>query len=60
VLNSCGDAGLKVKMRHGVVLMEGRDGGGYVLPLGGGRWTIRTLTYDPFSPPDLDGDGLDD
>lgn len=45
-------------MRHGVVLLEGRDGGGYVLPLPDGRWTIRTLTWDPLSPPP--GDGLDD
>ncbi len=37
-------------MRHGVILAEGKDGGGYVLPLPGGRWTVRTLTYDPLSP----------
>lgn len=50
VLNSCAEAGVKVKMRHGVVLAEGRHGGGYVLPLPDGRWTVRTLTYDPLAP----------
>jgi hypothetical protein len=54
VLNSCADEGVKVKMRHGVILAEGPGGGGYVLPLPGGRWTVRTLTYDPLAPPACD------
>ena len=49
---------MKVKMSHGTILLEGRGGGGYVLPLRDGGWTVRTLTYDPLSP--LPGDGLDD
>jgi len=57
VLNSCADAGLRVRFSHGgVVTREG-----YVLPLRGERsgWTARTLAYDPLSPaeePDGDED----
>ena len=54
MLNTCAEAGLKVKMSHGTVLVEGRDGGGYVLPLPDDRWTVRTLTYDPLAPPASD------
>ena len=50
-MNACSDAGLDVRLRHGVVLAAGKTGGGYVLPLPAGdgdRWTARTLTFDPF------------
>jgi hypothetical protein len=57
VLNSCADAKLKVRFSHGAVLTRE----GYVLPLGGGRWTARTLAYDPLSPAeDPAGDGMED
>ena len=55
VLNACTDSGLRVKIAHGSVLTRE----GYVLPLKGGRWTARTLAYDPLSPAD-DGDDLDE
>jgi hypothetical protein len=55
VLNSCADAGLKVKFAHGSALTRE----GYVLPLGGGRFAVRTPTYNPFPPPE-DPSGLDD
>ena len=55
MLNSCAEAGLKVKFAHdGAVTREG-----YVLPLKSGRWTARTLAYDPLSPPEQPDD-LDD
>jgi hypothetical protein len=55
-LNSCADAGVKVRMRHGALLAAE----GYVLPLAGGRWTARTLNYDPFiSLPELADDDFD-
>ncbi len=55
VLNASADAGLKVKFAHGgAVTREG-----YVLPLQGGRWTARTLAYDPLSPAEAPDD-LDD
>ena len=60
VLNSCADAGVKVRFAHGALVTRE----GVVLPpLKGGRWAARTLTYDPLSPPppeDPIGDGLDD
>jgi len=48
VLNSCADSDMKIRFAHGVAI--GKDG--YVLPLAGGRWTARTLAYDPLSPDD--------
>jgi hypothetical protein len=45
-LNACDDAGLDVRLKHGAVY----TGHGYVLPLAGGRWAARTLTYTEFSP----------
>lgn len=51
-LNLCADAGMKVRMRHGALLAEE----GYVLPLSAGRWTARTLNYDPFISVPLDAD----
>ena len=45
-LNACTDAGMRVRLRHGIV--EAREG--YVLPLAGDRWTPRTLAYDPLLP----------
>lgn len=46
-LNACADAGMRVRLRHGIV--EAREG--YVLPLVDDRWTARTRTYDPLLPP---------
>lgn len=51
-LNACTDAGMRVKLRHGIV--EAREG--YVLPLIDDRWTARTRTYDPLLPAAEDGD----
>lgn len=51
-LNLCADGGVKVKVRHGALLAPE----GYVLPLTGGRWTARTLNYDPFIILPLDAD----
>ncbi len=48
VLNSCADAGLRVRFSFGGVTTRE----GYVLPLRGGRWTARTLAYDLLSPPE--------
>ena len=53
-LNACTDAGMRVRLRHGVV--EAREG--YVLPLKDDRWTARTRTYDPLIVPQ--GAGEDD
>ncbi len=57
-LNACADSGLKVRNRHGIFMVDGAIGGGYVLPLPGGRWTARSVTYDPLPvtprPDDLD------
>lgn len=44
VLNSCTDAGIEIRVRHGALIARQ----GYVLPLSGGLWTARTLSYDPF------------
>ena len=46
-----------MRLRHGIAVTRH----GYVLPLKGGRWTARTLAYDPLSPPeDPAGDGMDE
>jgi hypothetical protein len=42
--NACADAGVWLKLRHGVV-MTGR---GYVLPLAGGRWGAGTQDFTTF------------
>jgi hypothetical protein len=59
VLNACDDAGVKVRLREfgaqGAVYARE----GYVLPLGKGRWSARTLAYGEFTPAPGD-DGLDD
>jgi hypothetical protein len=51
-LNACDTAGLRVKLKHGVVW----SAGGYVLPLGedlkAARWAARTRIYTEFSPAD--------
>jgi hypothetical protein len=49
-LNACDEAGIAVRLRHGIVFTSA----GYVLPLGNGGWAARTLNYSEFSP--LDGD----
>lgn len=49
-LAACEQAGLKVRLRHGIV--ETREG--YVLPVKGG-WVARTRAWTEFSPAD-DGD----
>lgn len=40
---------MKVRPAHGY--LETTEG--YVLPLKGGRWTARTLAYDPLAPASL-------
>lgn len=50
-LNACARAGLKVRLRHGIV--ETRHG--YVLPAAG-EWVARTRTYTPFTPDDSEDD----
>ena len=55
MLNACTDAGMRVKIAHGSVLTRE----GYVLPLKGGRWTARTLAYDPLAAPESPDD-MDD
>jgi hypothetical protein len=42
-LNACADAGMRVKLRHGIVVARE----GYVFPLIGGVWMARTLACDP-------------
>jgi hypothetical protein len=56
-MNACGDAGITVRLRHGVVMTRH----GYVLPVAG-AWTARTLAYDPFLAPPVPAldDGMDD
>jgi len=56
-LNAAEAAGVRVRLRHGIAVTRH----GYVLPLRGGRWTARTLAYDPLSPPeDPADDGMED
>jgi len=60
-MNLLSDSGARIKVRHGYILAESELGGGYVLPLKDGRWTARTVTYDPFPQvPVLRDDDLDD
>jgi hypothetical protein len=56
ILNTAADAGMPVRFAHGAATTRE----GYVLPLTGGRWTARALTYDPLSPPPGDEDDGDD
>lgn len=46
-LTACDAAGFTVKLKHGAVITRV----GYVLPLGDGEWTARTLNWTPFSDP---------
>ena len=55
MLNSCADAGMRVKFAHGA----GVTREGCVMPLKGGRWEARMFAAHPLSPAD-DGDGLED
>lgn len=48
-LNACDEAGLRVKLKHGIVFTRA----GYVLPVGDG-WAARTLAYTPFGQQDAD------
>lgn len=50
-LNACRDAGLKLRIRHGIPQCDE----GLVLDLPDGTWVTRTRTYTPFGP-DLGGD----
>lgn len=43
-MNACREAGLPVRLRHGIVLTRA----GYVLPLEDGHWVARTRSYSPF------------
>ena len=54
-LNACTDAGVRVKLRHGIVVARE----GYVFPLIGGVWMARTLASDP-DLPSVAGDVDDD
>lgn len=54
-MNAINDAGLALRLRHGIVMTRG----GYVLPLKSNRWAARTLNYDTFrdiASPILDDD----
>ncbi len=44
-LNACEAAGLKPKLRHGIVFSRA----GYVLPVSDHQWGARTLRYTEFS-----------
>jgi hypothetical protein len=59
-MNAAADAGLDVRLRHGIVVAGSKTSGGYVLPLQDGRWQARTLAYDPFCPVPVLPDDLDD
>lgn len=50
-LNACDEAGLKVRLRHGVIMSRG----GYVLPTDK-EWVARSLVYMGFDPPEDDDD----
>lgn len=50
-LTACEQAGMAVKLRHGVVMTHH----GYVLPTSRG-WVARTRLYTEFSPPPSDDD----
>lgn len=52
VLNECASAGLRVKLKHGVVYTRE----GYVLPIDDERWVARTLLYTELTPPDDDNE----
>jgi hypothetical protein len=54
-LNGCEQAGMVVRLRHGIVMTRE----GYVLPLGEGKWGARTMTYTEFGLIGDDGDGDD-
>jgi hypothetical protein len=59
-LNLLADSGARIKIHHGIVSAESELGGGYVLPLKDGRWTARTVTYDPFPQVTVLRDEADD
>jgi hypothetical protein len=44
-MNACQDAGIKIRLRHGVVMAKE----GYVLPIKD-RWAPRTSVYTEFTP----------
>lgn len=50
-LAACDEAGLKVKLKHGIVITRH----GYVLPVGD-QWVARTLAYTEFSDGSSDDD----
>lgn len=49
-LEACDDAGLNVRLKHGIVITRA----GYVLPITGGQWVARSLQYTEFSGDDED------
>lgn len=55
-LNACTDAGMRVKLRHGIVVARE----GYVFPLVGGVWMVRTLAGVPLSAAGGELDDMDD
>jgi hypothetical protein len=54
-MNACQDAGMKVHLRHGVVMTKG----GYVLPIKD-KWAPRTSVFTEFSAVLLPTDDPDD
>lgn len=54
VLSACAAAGLKLRLRHGILECEE----GFILPLDDGSFTARTREWSPFST--TPGDDLDD
>ena len=59
VLNACDDAGVRIRLREFGAQGAVYTREGYVLPLGRGRWSARTLAYGEFTPPP-EPDDLDD
>jgi hypothetical protein len=51
-LNACDKAGLRVRLRHGIVMTSH----GYVLQVKNGKWAARTLDYQAFPPSPWRGD----
>ena len=51
-LNACRDAGLKVKVKHGIITCPE----GFILPLDDGSFAARTRIFTEFSRPDDEED----
>lgn len=55
-LNACADAGIAVKLRHGIVISEQ----GYVIDMPDGKWEARTRRWAPYAVTADDPDGDQD